>query len=296
MREVEIGVCHIAQGSPRVRGDVRPLWISSCGIGLVAPCTRGCTRNNSLRSRFRSGRPVYAGMYAGMFRPRRQRSRPSPRSPRVRGDVPLGLGVALSGALVAPCTRGCSYTPGDRGGHPQVAPCTRGCSDRSVWDAEVRPGRPVYAGMFLPHPPLVMPTPRSPRVRGDVPGGEAPATGPGAVAPCTRGCSGSSRCEPTLRLGRPVYAGMFRDLRARPPRRSRSPRVRGDVPPSAAPGRCPQAVAPCTRGCSPLIDEPAREGPARPAIVRGCPLPKLRRHQRLLSCPAIARGCYYYRP
>ena len=156
--------------------------------------------------------------------------RSSHRFPRIRGDVPQGVGTASQTTKFSPHTRGCSANP-----NPYPAACT-------VF--------PAYAGMF-PRGSVQQVKPLSfPRIRGDVPQIQIRTRRRVQFSPHTRGCSARApTCDWCIGVF-PAYAGMFLNLKTQLRAVMGFPRIRGDVPVPPWRGWMPARFSPHTRGCS----------------------------------------------
>ena len=196
------------------------------GTETFSPHTRGCSFH--LFTTIRKA-PVFPA-YAGMFRYRKRKKIFEGRFPRIRGDVPWALAPGQNSSWFSPHTRGCSWW----------LRCARplGC----VF--------PAYAGMFLSVRVMRRVSSGFPRIRGDVPDmGVAPG-GVTVFSPHTRGCSPWPNTPPGRDPVFPAYAGMFRDPIYGDPLQLCFPRIRGDVPLSAAEVIDSGGFSPHTRGCS----------------------------------------------
>ena len=109
---------------------------------------------------------------------------------------------------------------------------------------------PAYAGMFLVAAVCSTTRLRFPRIRGDVPECACHASREFGFSPHTRGCSPWPNTPPGRDPVFPAYAGMFRDPIYGDPLQLCFPRIRGDVPLSAAEVIDSGGFSPHTRGCS----------------------------------------------
>ena len=177
---------------------------------LFSPHTRGCSSIRGGSMKIFCVFPAYAGMFlvvGGAWAL-------SWCFPRIRGDVPPHTPVHCYDLWFSPHTRGCSFA---------TAPA-----------APERPVFPAYAGMFRYRKRKKIFEGRFPRIRGDVPWALAPGQNSSWFSPHTRGCSWWLRCARPLGCVFPAYAGMFLSVRVMRRVSSGFPRIRGDVPLSAA--------------------------------------------------------------
>ena len=154
-------------------------------------------------------------------------------SPRVRGGLPRNHAYLGTKSGIAPCTRGFTRPPtwcGKRSkGRPvyagvyrdtriaaepreEVAPCTRGFTARPEHSVNKTGGRPVYAGVYPARLDAAQRCPRSPRIRGVLPGppsGQDPRSTPASSAD-TRSSTGYSSTT-----GRP-WASQTRNRAGKP--------------------------------------------------------------------------------
>ena len=168
--------------------------------------------------------------YAGMFQHLEKRDYNDVGFPRIRGDVPW-IVISLRPTNL-------------------FSPHTRGCSGRFLCRSSTPPVFPAYAGMFLHTAPPTTPLGRFPRIRGDVHQAGSDIHMPIPFSPHTRGCSSSAREKTSPAQVFPAYAGMFPRRGQTVARKTRFPRIRGDVPDCAKLNRKSARFSPHTRGCS----------------------------------------------
>ena len=135
----------LADGFPRVRGDVPVLDQRQQIKTMFSPRARGCSQHD-LCAFLPS--PVFPAC-AGMFLPILTWFAPLAGFPRVRGDVPADTDLVCAVGGFSPRARGCSWK------NLPVLP------QRGVF--------PACAGMFPRTGRQALCPPRFPRVRGDVP-------------------------------------------------------------------------------------------------------------------------------
>ena len=201
-----------------------------------SPCGRGCSVTSlELETQF-----VVFPVWAGMFRHRIRGQKLLLSFPRVGGDVPSPRTTARSTGAFSPCGRGCSGAAGAFQVDSLVFP---------VWAGMFRRGRGPASGRQ-----------RFPRVGGDVPTAVSHTMPPALFSPCGRGCSAAARQRANDARVFPVWAGMFRRVRAARQDRTGFPRtgMTERFPQGQAPGR---ALPPC-HPCPELLVE--RQSNAEP--------------------------------
>ena len=256
----------LADGFPRVRGDVPVLDQRQQIKTMFSPRARGCSQHD-LCAFLPS--PVFPAC-AGMFLPILTWFAPLAGFPRVRGDVPGKTYLfSLKGAF-SPRARGCSPVQAGRPFALRVFPACAGMflGGCGRWRAGVGFPRvrgdvpaphahhrrpcvfPACAGMFLATPPMTLNALRFPRVRGDVPRHLHPSTRTFPFSPRARGCSLKLIVRSDKSGVFPACAGMFRFWPVPVSTSLSFPRVRGDVPGRTGRKHARTVFSPRTRGCS----------------------------------------------
>ena len=159
----------------------------------------------------------------------KQRARPLPGLPRIRGGVSLGEVCLYDREESSPHTRGCFLLPVLR------------IAERVVF--------PAYAGVFLPRDGILQTWISLPRIRGGVSMKDSSMAAVVLSSPHTRGCF----CRRAYHLRRndvfPAYAGVFLINFIIQILQGGLPRIRGGVSIAVMICQPPPGSSPHTRGC-----------------------------------------------
>ncbi len=284
-----------------MRGD-RPSTAIDCGFAIVAaPHARGSTRRQQHRERRGCGCPACAGIDPGGLvstllshrLPRMRGDRPFDgmaagaellAAPHARGST-LKIPVVVAAQIGCPACAGIdpsiSSTPtcaprlprmrGDRpwpalasGGSIVAAPHARGSTPRRLTVSQLDGGCPACAGIDPARAVRRRGSSRLPRMRGDRPFAASVRAARPPAAPHARGSTQGSRPHRRDPPGCPACAGIDPRASARPSRRPRLPRMRGDRPECGVVGQIRTQAAPHARGST------HRDGAGRDR-ERGCP-------------------------
>ena len=190
---------------PRIRGGVSVSPRATTAYFRSSPHTRGCFHLHDACARWRDVFPAYAGVFLVV----KQRARPLPGLPRIRGGVSLGEVCLYDREESSPHTRGCFLLPVLR------------IAERVVF--------PAYAGVFLPRDGILQTWISLPRIRGGVSMKDSSMAAVVLSSPHTRGCFYS--CYDLSAPARvfPAYAGVFLPCRSAQKAAGSLPRIRGGV-------------------------------------------------------------------